>query len=52
MVKRFVEVEKENKRLQAASKQSQKNIESVAKEKENLQREYNKSVLMRFVMWK
>ncbi|KAL5273271.1 TXLNB family protein [Megaselia abdita] len=47
LVKRFVEVEKENKRLQTVAKQSQKSIESVVKEKENLQREYNKNVLMR-----
>lgn len=50
LVKRFVEVEKENKRLQLAAKQSQKSIESVVKEKDGLQREFNKNVLMRFVV--
>lgn len=52
LVKRFVEVEKENKRLQTTAKQTQKSIESVVKEKDGLQRELNKHVLMRFVVLK
>ena len=47
---RLLEVEKDNKKLQGDIKQGQKSLDCIAKEKENLQRELNKNVLMRFVV--
>lgn len=49
MAKNFIELEKESNRRAAALKASEKVLEKEQREKEHLQREYNKGVLMRFV---
>lgn len=50
LAKNFIELEKESNRRAAALKTSEKVLEKEQREKEHLQREYNKGVLMRFVL--
>lgn len=49
LAKNFIELEKESNRRAAALKTNEKVLEKEQREKEHLQREYNKGVLMRFV---
>lgn len=47
LAKQVVEVERESNRRATVLKQNEKGLEQVQREKENLQKEYNKGVLMR-----
>lgn len=47
LAKQAVEAERESNRRATIVKQNEKNLETVQREKENLQKEYNKGVLMR-----
>lgn len=49
LAKNFIELEKESNKKAAALKVNEKVLEKEQREKEHLQREYNKGVLMRFV---
>lgn len=49
LAKNYVELERENNKQTASLRQSEKVLEKELREKEHLQREYNKGVLIRFV---
>lgn len=48
LAKNFVELERENNKQTASLKQNEKVLEKELREKEHLQREYNKGVLIRY----
>lgn len=48
LAKNFILLEREQSKNVTASKQNEKHLELVQREKENLQKDYNKGVLMRF----
>lgn len=50
LAKNFIELEKENNKQATAIKQNEKVLEKEQREKEHLQREYNKGVLIRFAL--
>ncbi|XP_055695474.1 alpha-taxilin [Lutzomyia longipalpis] len=45
LVRKYVEMEKETRKLGAVAKQQEKRLDMIQKEKENLQQEYNKAIL-------
>lgn len=47
LAKNFIELERENNRQNATMRQNEKVLDKEQREKEHLQREYNKSVLVR-----
>lgn len=47
LAKNYIVLEREQSKQATASKQNEKHLELVQREKENLQKEYNKGVLMR-----
>lgn len=47
LAKNFIELERENNKQTASLKQSEKVLDKELREKEHLQREYNKGVLIR-----
>lgn len=47
LLRKHVESERASRKLRQEMKVQEKQLETVLREKENLQREYNKSVLMR-----
>lgn len=49
LAKNYVELERENNKQTASLRQSEKVLEKELREKEHLQREYNKGVLIRYV---
>lgn len=49
LAKNFIELEKESNKNAAVIKQNAKFLEKEQREKDNLQREYNKCVLIRYV---
>lgn len=51
LAKNFIELERENNRQTASLKQNEKVLEKEQREKEHLQREYNKGVLIRYIIF-
>lgn len=45
LVKKYVDLEKETRKLGSVAKQQEKRLDLIQKEKENLQQEYNKAIL-------
>lgn len=51
LAKNFIELERESNRQTASLKQNEKVLEKEQREKEHLQREYNKGVLIRYIIF-
>lgn len=49
LLSKYLESERTNRRFKQELKAHEKQLETIMREKENLQREYNKNVLMRWV---